>query len=124
MTGPVVVAPDVGASEEVFAEGKSGFVFQTKTLRVRRLLDRPHRAAVYVAYSTRLGSSPEGARARARLPAAAPPLACTPERRVADRDRPHARAPQDSSGGASRYRSSTCVVPLGDALDAGAAGAR
>jgi catabolite regulation protein CreA len=42
---------------EVFAERKGLNLLRDKTLRVRRLFDADRRAAVYVAYSTRLGTA-------------------------------------------------------------------
>ena len=60
VTGPVAVVGDLGGAEgaEVFAEGKN--LFQTKTLRVRRVFDKKNNAVAYVAYSTRIGSTPDG----------------------------------------------------------------
>jgi catabolite regulation protein CreA len=46
-----------GEGKEVFAERKGLNVFKNKTLRIRRLLDPDRRAAVFVAYSTRLGTA-------------------------------------------------------------------
>jgi catabolite regulation protein CreA len=46
-----------GSGVEVFSERKGLNVFKNKTLRVRRLIDGERRAAVYVAYSTRLGTA-------------------------------------------------------------------
>jgi len=46
-----------GAGAEVFAERKGLNLFRDKTLRVRRIFDGDRRTAVYVAYSTRLGTA-------------------------------------------------------------------
>lgn len=46
-----------GEGKEVFAQSKGLNVFKNKTLRIRRLFDGERRTAVFVAFSTRLGTA-------------------------------------------------------------------